>query len=405
MRRRTTGRRAAWGSAMLVAGLVFGPPARAQESVFALQFLGVSEETGDGRARSLGVLGVAVDDAHTAIVLNPAALAALDQMTLSAMLVAGRRNTDDGEQDHSFGMARFPHVRAALPLFGKVVFSVGFNGFVNARGEFLERRPEIDGVDYVQRFDRDGTLYTIPLGLAANLGRRLRVGATLDVLLGRIEEEWVTEGDSLLSLATRQRDTMSGQSLTLGAVLLPWRALRLGASWNPEYTVSRSRESSVVDTRIAAPANVVRRDVESGDITFPQALRAGASLTAWGWSLHTDALWREWTAYDGSLYEAEGIRNEVRVGAGIEHRQAVRRLAWRLGVSRHQWPRTHGGAALDEHAVHAGFGVDLSAAGSRLDVALERAWIGNVDENGLGETAWRVVVSISGQETWKRKSQ
>jgi hypothetical protein len=40
----------------------------------------------------------------------------------------------------------------------------------------------------------------------------------------------------------------------------------------------------------------------------------------------------------------------------------------------------------------------------RLDLALEHAWIGDLERNGLQERSFRVVVSISGQEEWKRKS-
>jgi len=38
-----------------------------------------------------------------------------------------------------------------------------------------------------------------------------------------------------------------------------------------------------------------------------------------------------------------------------------------------------------------------------LHVALEYAWIGQVESNRYEERVWRVVVSLSGQERWIRK--
>ena len=76
---------------VLLAALGGAVPAAGQESIFALQGLGVSEETGDPRAREMGLLGVALDDAQTAVTLNPASLASLSRLTLSVMGLAGRR--------------------------------------------------------------------------------------------------------------------------------------------------------------------------------------------------------------------------------------------------------------------------------------------------------------------------
>lgn len=380
-------------------------PAQAQESAFALQFLGISEETGDARARGLGLDGVALGDAHTAITLNPASLGALQEMTLSAMGVAGVRSAHDGSVDESFGMARFPHARAALPIFGKVVLSVGFVGFRNFRSDFrLAENTDSGGFRHDDTFQRDGTLYTIPFGVAGTLGPHVYLGATLDLLQGSLREAWVTDSpeDTVVSV-TRRLDTMSGRTVTLGAVLVPDDRVRLGISWSPQFTGNRSRETLVT----VAARNFSREEssVLREDVQLPQALRLGAALLPVpGWLLSGDWSWREWEVYDGNVYEARGVRNEVRWGLGVERQRPGGRLAWRAGYSRHAWPQRTGEDLVDEQAVHFGLGVDIAAAGGRLDLGLERAWIGDLDRNGLEESVWRVVVGISGQERWVRRS-
>ncbi|MFQ5600728.1 MAG: hypothetical protein ACE5G2_09240 [Candidatus Krumholzibacteriia bacterium] len=378
-------------------------PAAGQESFFALEFLGVSEETGDARARGLGVLGVALDDHRTSISLNPASIGGLDDMTLSAMGVSGVRTSRDASLEDEAGLARFPHERVSLPMFGKVVFTTGFVGLRNFHADFALREGEIDGLKYEQRFERDGTLYTVPFGFAGSFGSRVRAGITLDVLLGTVDEAWITDGDSIVGLKSRRRDRMSGRTVTLGLVVhaTPW--LRLGGTWSPEFTVDRSRQTTLESVRFGSGSAPIRNTSVKKDIRLPQVLRGGATLQLGErWLLTSDYLWREWDAYTGDLYGAEAIGNETRFGGGLEWRR--RRLAYRIGASRTTWPQRVGGAELHESVLHLGLGIDLTADRGRLDFALEHAWIGRVDSNGREERTWRFVVSVSGQEIWKRKS-
>jgi len=57
-----------------------------------------------------------------------------------------------------------------------------------------------------------------------------------------------------------------------------------------------------------------------------------------------------------------------------------------------------------ETALHFGAGVPLAPGRGGVHLALEHAWIGSLEANGHEERTWRVVVSVSGQETWLRKS-
>jgi hypothetical protein len=390
--------------ALLVGCAVTAAPA--QESFFSLQFLGASEESAGGRARGLGIQGIALDDPRTSLALNPAALGGLKYMTFSAVGVAGVRTSSDSTLEQRAGLARFPHVRVALPLFGRVVASVGFAGMRNFRADFQLPERTVDGrLEHRQRFARDGTLYRIPVGLSGTFGSRLRLGATWDFVLGTVDERWVTEGDSIIALTSRRRDEMTGQTATLGVVARPFGSLRIGLTWSPQFDINRSRRITLEDARANTAAAPIRDTSEKGTFTYPQVLRAGAAVDLGpAWTVAGDYMWREWESYTGDRYEAEAIGNETRFGGGLEWTPQPR-MYYRVGASRSTWPHLVGGNRLHETAIHLGLGIDVKVDGGRFDVSLEHAWTGNLDRNVKGEErSWRVVVSLAGQEEWRRKS-
>ena len=380
------------------------PPLAASESIFGLQFLGSSDETGDARARGLGVMGVALDDSTTAIATNAAAYGALRYATFSFMAVAGSRATSTADDETREGFARFPQVRFAVPLFGKVVVATGFSSLRNVHGGFELESRSVDGLGYTQRFERDGSLWTLPVAVAASLGSHLRLGVGVDFLLGTIDEQWVTAGDSLLTLATRRRDEVHGTSVHVGIMAVPWRWLRLGVSWAPEFTANRERRTTLEDATPGSTADPIRDTLEEADMRFPQVLRGGATVRFnRKWLVAGDALWRDWSQYTGSLYEADRLDAETRLGGGIEYRVGPWSYC-RAGVSRWTWGYDVGGDAVRETALHFGAGVPLAPGRGGVHLALEHAWIGSLEANGHEERTWRVVVSVSGQETWLRKS-
>ena len=394
------------GAAVVAACFVALAPnwARASESVFGLQFLGTSDETGDARARGLGVLGVALDDTMTALASNPAGLGGLRYMTFSFAAVAGWRDASTATASTQQEFARFPQLRAALPLFGKVVLATGYASLRNFRGDFALPPRSIDGLEYVQSFEREGSLYTIPVALAATLGSRVRVGASVDFLLGTIDEQWITRGGALIPIASGRTDEFHGTSTNFGVVVLPWPWLRVAGSWAPEFSADRERRMTIQDGSQGSTADPFRVETTKTTVQFPQVVRAGATVVLRRKLLLAgDALWREWPAYEGSLYEAQGVGDEVRIGAGLEYKRGLWSTV-RAGVSRWTWGAEVGGNPVRETAVHFGLGVPLAPGKGGVHLAVEHAWVGSLAENGHEERVWRVVVSVSGQETWLRKA-
>jgi hypothetical protein len=235
------------------------------------------------------------------------------------------------------------------------------------------------------------------------------VGATFDFVFGTVDESWTTRGDSLLALKTRRRDTFSGRTLTLGALLRPWTPLRFGFSVTPGMELDRSARTTIEDARLAGGTTALRDTTVLSDVQFPATWRAGVSADIGRhWTLAFDALRRDWQDYDGRLYGAERLGLESRLGAGFEFRPLRPdwwgRIAYRAGVSRTTWPQRMRGEAIRETALHIGTGLDLKGGFGRLDLGFEYGRTGDLERNGQEESSWRFLLGLSGQETWRRRS-
>jgi len=300
-------------------------------------------------------------------------------------------------------------MRFALPVPYRLVLSIGMVGMRNYRSAFVLPPKEITDLRYVQGFTRKGSLYTVPLGIARPLGSRLHVGMTVDFVLGTVDESWTSAGDSLLSLNSRRRDGYGGTTVTLGAVGRPLRGVRLGLAWTPGVDLDRTTTTTVEDARLNTGVTPLRTSVAKSQTQFPTTWRAGAAVEI-GRSLlaSADLLYRDWAEYDGRLYGAESVHEETRYGGGLEfnpHRPTWwGRLAYRAGMSWSQWPQDLGGSALEQTTGSFGLGFDLKDGYGRLDAGVEYARIGSLDRNGYEESRWTFLVSISGQENWRRRS-
>jgi hypothetical protein len=403
---------ARWKSATagaLMFGALLCSTAGADESIFSLTFLGFREESSDGRSQAMGVLGVGLGDEKTALTPNPGSFGRIDRMTLSLVGGASIRNSSDGTIEESESDATFPQLRAALPLPGQFVFSAGFIGLRNFRGEFVLPKEYVGPISYNHAFERSGSLYEVPLGLARSVNSRLHLGVTLDIVLGTVDEAWTTGGDSLVSLRTHRRDEMDGVTLTLGAIgdLLPW--LRLGLAWSPGVDLDVDTRTTIEDGRIADTSHPFRTTRSQSKASYPSTLQAGTAVRLGSkWLVSADGLRRDWSGWDGRLYGAPRVGTEWRVGGGIEARPHKsprgRPFAYRVGVSESQWPQTMGSDVLREVSVHGGIGYDLRDGLGRLDGVVSYTRAGSLDRNGLEESRWSFLLSLTGQETWRRKS-
>jgi hypothetical protein len=286
---------------------------------------------------------------------------------------------------------------------------VGFVGLRNFRSEFALPERSLVGLAYGRTFERSGSLFVIPLGVARAFGPRFRAGLTIDSFLGTVDESWTTGGDSLLLLRTRRRDSYSATTLTAGVLATPVRGVEIGFAATPAFDADRSSRTTIEDARIVTSSTGLRDATVKGEAHVPATLRLGAAvLLGKKWRLGADALRRDWADYGGRLYGAEAVGLESRVGGGVEFHPGARpwwgRLSYRAGLSRTTWPQRVAGPRLRETTLHGGLGFDLRGGFGRLDAAFEYARVGSQAANGREESCWRVLLGISGQEIWRRKS-
>jgi len=296
----------------------------------------------------------------------------------------------------------------ALPISRTLVFSAGAMALRNYRSGFALPPSQVAGVSYHYEFQREGSLYEFPIGLAAAVSSRLHVGATLDVLLGTVEESWGVKSDSLVAFRTRRRDGFDGLGVTLGAIAKPIAPLRLGVSWSPPVRLDLAARTTLEDARLGT-VSTLRDTTVTSTVGLPGAIRLGAAAEIGpAWLATADWLYRDWEGFDGRLYGAESLGSESRLGGGLEYHPrgtgTSALLAYRLGLSRSTWPQRLGGEPVHETTVHAGTGFRLPGDKGRLDVALEYTRAGDVGTNGYEESRWSLWVGLNGQEIWRRKS-
>jgi hypothetical protein len=201
---------------------------------------------------------------------------------------------------------------------------------------------------------------------------------------------------------------MSGTSATLGVVLTPVKPLRLGLTWNPQIGADQLTRTTLEDARIGV-ATPLREQRTNQEVHFPSTVRAGAALAlGTRWQVAGDYSWRDWADWDGRMYDAEAAGSETRYGGGVEYGPggagALRKMSFRAGVHRSEWPQRLGGNPIHETALHLGWGISMRQDLGRLDVALEYVQAGDLAKNGYEESRWNFLLSLSGQEVWRRKS-
>jgi hypothetical protein len=202
---------------------------------------------------------------------------------------------------------------------------------------------------------------------------------------------------------------MDGVTVTLGVLADPFRWLRLGATYSPAVDLDVETRTTIEDGRVGGTTTALRRDLELSQARYPSVVRAGGSARfASRWLLAADYLWQNWEDWSGRLYGAEAAATEWCLGGGIEARPHRSRkwsqLAYRAGGSYAVWAHKLGGNEISQKSVHFGLGWGLRDDLGRLDVAVEYARIGDLARNGYEENRWGFVVSLNGQEAWRRRS-
>lgn len=386
-------------------------PAAAQ-SPFALSNVGQRVGGEDARMVARGFGMTVTDTVHPGF-KNLASLAGIRHVAVGFTGYGERVDSEDGTGTRRTYRTLTPELRVALPAMkGRLALTAGFS---------LERSTQYrtgadrtwfawdDTITGDERYVREGSLFTVPLGAAVRVSPWLAVSGSLNLVRGTLRESlgdfYLTPSGSLgqpfyQPTGRVDEDKYYGTSSTVGALLTPAGGrYRLGVSYTPSYDVriERSVELNGVSNRALSETNM----------RMPGVLQAGWQLDLGGrWRAGGDALWQHFSEFVGREDWSVDMVDEYRYSLGFERVRGTERrgglgnLPLRVGGAIHRWGYRVGGETIDELSLSAGTGFPFGRDLGQLDVAVTWGRIGDLGTNGLRSDIWRVTVSVTGLETW-----
>lgn len=409
MTSRMEARRALIGVLVLVAALAAAGTAAGQ-TPFALQNIGQRVVPDDARMVARG-FGMTVTDSLHPGFKNIASLSSLRHVAVKFTGFGESADHEDGDGSRHTHRTYSPDVRAALPVVkGRLALTAGFSIFRSS--QFHSRVDTTwqafdDSLIGNHQFVREGSLFTVPLGVAWQPIGGVSVGASLNLVRGAIRDAaadfFTYPSIGLIPFyqpnSVVVEDRFSGTSTTISALLAPGRRFRLAASYTPAYDVTADHE---VDLQ-----GVVNRSTSTWTLSMPAEVRAGFEMELAGrWRIGGDAMMTETSKMTGRADWESAMHDEYAWSAGIERVQARRRrggldnLPLRFGAGYRRWAYEIGGAPIDEWTWSAGTGFPFRGDMGQLDVAVSWSQVGDKETNGTESSIFRFTVSVTGLEAW-----
>lgn len=393
-----------------VAALLTLAGAAAAQTPFALQNLGQRVVPDDARMTARG-FGMTVNDSLHPGFKNVASVYSLRHVALKFTGYGESAKHDDGTGSRHTYRVYSPDLRVGVPVIkGRLGATAGFSIFrssqfhtrVDTTWSALE-----DSIVGNHQFVREGSLFTVPLGLAWQPTPGVSVGASVNLVRGAIRDA-VGDFFTYPSISGNpfyqpnsvvEEDRFNGTSTTVAALLAPGDRFRVGASYTPAYDVHVDHEQDL--------QGVADKQVSTWILSLPAEYRVGAEARLAGrWRVGGDLFWSDYRKLKGREDWQASMREETAWSAGLERVQAHERrgglanLPVRLSAAHRRWAYVIGREPIDEWTWAAGTGFPLRGNLGQLDLALAYGKIGNLDTNGRESTYWRLTVSVTGLEAW-----
>ncbi|MFN2369903.1 MAG: hypothetical protein ABR506_01985 [Candidatus Krumholzibacteriia bacterium] len=397
-------------AAFLAAVALLPPGPAAAQTPFALQNVGQRVVPDDARMVARGFGMTEHDSLHPGF-KNVASLSSLRHVAIKFTGYGESADHEDATGSRHTYRTYAPDLRVGLPVLkGRLGLTAGFTIFrssqyqtrVDTTWQALE-----DSIIGNHQFVREGSLFTVPLGVAWQPVDGVSLGASLNLVRGAIRD---AAGDffELPAIGGNPfyqpnsvvvEDRFSGTSTTFAALLEPVRRVRLALAYTPAYDVDATREEDL--------QGVAARGRSTWVLAMPAEYRAGFQVPLFGrWKVGGDGFWAETSTTGGRAdWEATATDESAwsvgleRVGARERH-GGVDNLPLRLGVSSRRWAYTVGGAPVDERTWSVGTGFPFRSDMGQLDLAVSYGRIGDLETNGRESSVWRLTFSVTGLEAW-----
>ncbi len=391
---------------MLVAlaclGVASAPRVSRAESFFAMNLLGERIEAVDARVAAVGGFVQVVDDSLGVLQYNPAMIAWAKRVSFGAAGYVSRDANESADFERVTVATKFSALAFAFPLYRqRVTASVGYRGRYDPDGDFSVPGETSSGAKYSDVFERGGGTWAVPITIAADLGRYLKVGGTISLERGTIENRWVTnfEGTGTADASSEQIREVSATGYGAGVVFRPVHGVSVGVTYEGQIDYDVEVEETFTNTSANA----------SYDETMVQPDRWTASLS-WrvmrGLTVFAGASMSDFTKFEGLDFPSERLAKERVAALGMEYRIRGKRLPIRASARFEQLPYTMpDGEEISSASFALGTGLMFRTGRGKLDTTLAFAKIGSVDTNDYEDRQVRFYISISGSESWSTKRE
>lgn len=396
---------------LALAALLAAPLAASAGTVFAPGGLGEPSLEEGARIRALGGAGAAEYGPSQSSLVNPASLAAVDNLMLQGTILPSyRRVSANDAESETAAETIVPSVRAALGLPLGLVLGAAYAEGTDAR--FVADRAESAGTASTLRVEGAGGLQSIRVSLARRVSQSFRLGIDHEIIAGYYREEWNRSfADTALSFS---RDTLEARYQRLGRWRLGGQAAFRGWTLGLVYETARRLPLTYLQKAAGTSTTVTGKN-----LTIPSGWVIGASgNVAPGWHLaaqYRRANWKR-SSLESDLVD---FRPMTRVSFGVERlgssddtKHWRSRLPIRLGFSYLQWPDllplagqstiAAGTAGVNETTFSIGTGIVTQDKGGGVDFSLEYGQRGDRDQLGVSERFIRAAISLQvSDDTWK----
>lgn len=403
-------------SFLVLGWMMAGALPAAAQTPFALENFGQKIDSDDARMVARGGWGMAVVDSMHPGFKNIAGLTSLRHIALKYTGYGEQTTSENAEGSRTSYRTLSPDIRVGIPVIkGRLAVTAGFKvgrsmqyNSMSDSSWFLGGDTSADSIVVSRQFKREGTLLTVPLGVAYEVVDGVSLGGTLGLANGTIRETLfhrydgpaTYEGVSLYSPNERvQEDEFSGTNTTYSFLLSRWEGLRFGASYTPEYTLDVNRK--------VALGGVGTRDESSYQMTVPVEYRAGLEARLSNrWRFGADAQFQKFTDLAGRADWDAALEDEYTVGLGFERLRSQARhggignLPLRFGVQFRQWGYWVGPNPIEEKTVSIGTGFPFNHDLGQLDIAFSYSKVGEIEKNGVESDIFRFTLSMTGLERW-----
>lgn len=375
----------------------------AAQSPFAMQALGQNLQYGSARDVGRGGWGIADGDTLSPGATNPAALSDLRFLALYLDGYSESTGSRGAGSERVTRRAFLPEVRLAVPLrSGKLAVYSGLSVQRSMRYETVDGWQLEQGDETifgVERYFRDGTLFTVPFGLAWRAADGLALAGSVNLVRGTINDaaSLVFLNPGYLSSVREQSDELKGTSVTVAVLWDRWDRVKLGARMTTGHDLDMDRTVTL--------AGVAERARDRFTGAMPPQYRAGLTVRLpRGWTFGADGQYAGYSDFTGRPDWEPRLRDEWTVSTGFERPLEFRtlgrgyRIPWRFGYQWRLWAHTVGGASVQEQMVSIGTGFPFRNRLGTLDVSLSYVWTGSEQENGYRTRSLRLGLSIIGLE-------